>query len=174
MSKLFNCAIFRSTLLGNFIRKILTAAGCDVKSINYLGDWGIQFAMLAAHWQNMKDKPTGRQWSMMSTRRKVEFLTRSYVDANAKMESSTNFKERVHRLYREMEESHVAPASEQCEAVQLYAHTLSPPHPCINLGAKSGGRFRLNTSLGSIPGSTTSSSMNGQVSRNTWLRGTAS
>ena len=111
---------FRSTLLGNFIRKILTAAGCDVKSINYLGDWGIQFAILAAHWQTLKDRPRGRQWSMMSTRSKVEFLTRSYVDANSKMESSANFKERVHKLYREMETLYVAPASEQCESLKLY------------------------------------------------------
>lgn len=87
-SVFLNCfnKYFRSTLYGNFIRKICQKAGHDVHSINYLGDWGTQFATLALYWKiigNEGTRITSEKWAELTSKQKVELLTTTYAKATA-------------------------------------------------------------------------------------------
>lgn len=74
----------RSTLYGNFLQKMYRLAGHDVTSINYLGDWGHQFALLALYWKTRR-KPgedgwhSEEEWTTLSNRERIEFLTKAYA-----------------------------------------------------------------------------------------------
>ncbi len=48
------CAyIYRSTIIGDSIARLLEYVGFDVLRLNHLGDWGTQFGMLIAHLQDI-------------------------------------------------------------------------------------------------------------------------
>ncbi|GJJ72550.1 arginyl-tRNA synthetase [Entomortierella parvispora] len=47
IAKPFHAGHLRSTIIGSFVRNILDANGYDTTSMNYLGDWGKQYGLLA-------------------------------------------------------------------------------------------------------------------------------
>lgn len=47
IAKPFHAGHLRSTIIGSFVRNILDANGYDTVSMNYLGDWGKQYGLLA-------------------------------------------------------------------------------------------------------------------------------
>ncbi|CAK7203975.1 hypothetical protein SEUCBS139899_006725 [Sporothrix eucalyptigena] len=51
IAKEFHAGHLRSTIIGAFIANLYASMGWDVVKINYLGDWGKQFGLLAVGWQ---------------------------------------------------------------------------------------------------------------------------
>lgn len=51
IAKEFHAGHLRSTIIGAFIANLYESLGWDVVKINYLGDWGKQFGLLAVGWQ---------------------------------------------------------------------------------------------------------------------------
>ncbi|GAB1309959.1 hypothetical protein MFIFM68171_00169 [Madurella fahalii] len=51
IAKEFHAGHLRSTIIGAFIANLYEIMGWDVVKINYLGDWGKQFGLLAVGWE---------------------------------------------------------------------------------------------------------------------------
>jgi arginyl-tRNA synthetase len=51
IAKEFHAGHLRSTIIGAFIANLYESMGWDVVRINYLGDWGKQFGLLAVGWE---------------------------------------------------------------------------------------------------------------------------
>ncbi len=49
----YNFLIYRSTIIGDSISRLLEYVGFNVLRLNHLGDWGTQFGMLIAHLQDI-------------------------------------------------------------------------------------------------------------------------
>lgn len=47
IAKPFHAGHLRSTIIGNFVRNIAKANSAKTLAINYLGDWGKQYGLLA-------------------------------------------------------------------------------------------------------------------------------
>ncbi|VDM39434.1 unnamed protein product [Toxocara canis] len=80
--------------------------GDTVISINYLGDWGSQFAMIAAHWP--KVRPSDEVWSRCSDLEKINLLTNCYVEANAIAKDDLDFRAKSRQIFVEMEKELIA------------------------------------------------------------------
>ncbi|KAH7727254.1 RRT-2 protein [Aphelenchoides avenae] len=104
IGKQFHMGNFRSTILGNFIRNIYKHAGHEVVALNYLGDWGSQFALLALEWPHV-EKPSPEQWEALTPREKVAFYTKVYVQASAKQRNNPEYQERVRAAFIQMEQA---------------------------------------------------------------------
>ena len=46
----------RSTIIGSFVEKLLNSSGWKTVSINYLGDWGKQYGLLAVGFEKYGDE----------------------------------------------------------------------------------------------------------------------
>mgnify|MGYP001759616710 FL=1 len=56
IAKPFHAGHLRSTIIGAFLANLYEANGWDVTRLNYLGDWGKQFGLLALGWRRFGDE----------------------------------------------------------------------------------------------------------------------
>lgn len=56
IAKKFHTGHLRSTIIGSFISNLYEGAGYEVIRMNYLGDWGRQYGLLACGWHRYGDE----------------------------------------------------------------------------------------------------------------------
>jgi arginyl-tRNA synthetase len=84
----------RTTVLGHALANLHRHLGFRVEGINYLGDWGKQFGLVAVGFEVFGDS---------SRRSEMAHLVDVYVKANAKAETDPAFDEKARAFFRRME-----------------------------------------------------------------------
>ena len=84
----------RTTVLGHALANLYRHLGWRVEGINYLGDWGKQFGLVAAGFELFGDA---------ARRRDMAHLVEVYVKANARAEADPAFDEKARAFFRRME-----------------------------------------------------------------------
>jgi len=84
----------RTTLLGHAIANLYRSQGWRVEGINYLGDWGKQFGLVAVGL---------REYGDPARRGEMAHLVDVYVKANARAETDPAFDEEARAFFRKME-----------------------------------------------------------------------
>lgn len=87
----------RSTMIGNALVHIHKAMGYTVKRINFLGDWGKTFGLLAEAYDRVGDET---KLSKMG----ISYLLELYVEANKLKESDENFDEAARQMFLKQEQ----------------------------------------------------------------------
>lgn len=84
----------RSTVIGHSLANLYRNQGFRVEGINYLGDWGKQFGLVAVGFEEYGDP---------ARKREMAHLVEVYVKANARAEQDPAFDERAREFFRRME-----------------------------------------------------------------------
>jgi arginyl-tRNA synthetase len=84
----------RSTVIGHCLANLYRALGWRVEGINYLGDWGKQFGLVAVGFQEYGDP---------ARRKEMAHLIDVYVKANKRAKEEPAFDERAREFFRRME-----------------------------------------------------------------------
>ncbi|MFN0062215.1 MAG: arginine--tRNA ligase [Myxococcaceae bacterium] len=85
----------RTTMLGHALANLYRHRGYTVEGINYLGDWGKQFGLVAVGLAEYGDP---------ARKHETGHLVEVYVKANARAESDPAFDEKARAFFRRMEE----------------------------------------------------------------------
>ena len=86
----------RSTVIGHALANLYRSQGYRVEGINYLGDWGKQFGLVAVGFQ---------EFGVPERRGDMAHLVEVYVKANSRAEADKAFDERAREFFRRMEEN---------------------------------------------------------------------
>lgn len=97
IAKPFHAGHLRSTILGNFARIIYESLGYNVIGINYLGDWGKQYGLLAVGF-----KKYGNQKQLESD--PIQHLYQVYVQINADAKVDSDIDKQANEYFKKMEE----------------------------------------------------------------------
>jgi len=62
IAKNFHAGHLRSTIIGGFLSNLFEGAGWDVVRMNYLGDWGRQYGLLAIGWRRYGNEEALELW----------------------------------------------------------------------------------------------------------------
>lgn len=85
----------RSTMIGNALANLYRSQGWRVEGINYLGDWGKQFGLVAVGFEEYGDP---------ARKHEVAHLVEVYIKANARAEKEPEFDERARAFFKRMEQ----------------------------------------------------------------------
>ncbi|CAM4532422.1 unnamed protein product [Lepidochelys olivacea] len=96
IAKKFHVGHLRSTIIGNFVANLKEALGHHVTRINYLGDWGMQFGLLGAGFQQF-----GNEDKLKSN--PLEHLFEVYVQVNKAAAEDENIKKLAQDFFRKLE-----------------------------------------------------------------------
>jgi len=97
IAKKIHLGTFRSTAIGNSIQKIYKEKGWDVKKINFLGDWGIQFGKLMSAYKNWGDEKELKKNPM-------SYLQKIYVEFNKKAETDETLQDESRKWFQKLEQ----------------------------------------------------------------------
>jgi arginyl-tRNA synthetase len=84
----------RSTVIGHSLANLYRNQGFRVEGINYLGDWGKQFGLVAVGFEEYGD---------LARKGDMAHLVEVYVKANARAEQDPAFDQRAREFFRSME-----------------------------------------------------------------------
>ncbi|KAG5459589.1 MAG: hypothetical protein BJ554DRAFT_8472, partial [Olpidium bornovanus] len=96
IAKPLHAGHLRSTILGGFLKNLHSAFGYKVIGINYLGDWGKQFGLLAVGFQRF-----GSEKKLASE--PIDHLYEVYVKINAEAEKNDVLHTEAREFFRRME-----------------------------------------------------------------------
>ncbi|XP_008282636.1 putative arginine--tRNA ligase, mitochondrial [Stegastes partitus] len=97
IAKKFHAGHLRSTIIGNFIANLKQSLGNNVIRMNYLGDWGMQFGLLGAGFdqfgclEKLKQNP-------------LQHLFEVYVQVNKEAEHNEDIKQAARDFFRQLEQ----------------------------------------------------------------------
>ncbi|XP_060092868.1 probable arginine--tRNA ligase, mitochondrial [Heteronotia binoei] len=106
IAKKFHVGHVRSTIIGNFIANLKEAIGHHVTRINYLGDWGMQFGLLGAGFQQL-----GSEEKLKSN--PLQHLVEVYIETNKAAEEDETVKKMAQDFLRKLE-------AHEAEALSLW------------------------------------------------------
>jgi arginyl-tRNA synthetase len=86
----------RSTVIGHSIANLYRSQGWRVEGVNYLGDWGKQFGLVAVGFQEYGDP---------ARKNDMGHLVEVYVKANKRAKEEPAFDERARQFFKRMEEN---------------------------------------------------------------------
>jgi arginyl-tRNA synthetase len=97
IAKPFHVGHLRSTMIGNYIANVNNFFTNDIKTINYLGDWGTQFGFvqLGLSLCNVSEETIKKD--------PINVLYHAYVHANKLAESDVTITERAREIFKELE-----------------------------------------------------------------------
>lgn len=108
IAKKFHVGHLRSTIIGHFIANLKEALGNSVTRINYLGDWGMQFGLLGAGFQQF-----GSEEQLKAN--PLQHLFDVYVQVNKAAEDDENVKNNAQEFFRRLENGN-------SQALSLWRH----------------------------------------------------
>ncbi|KAJ7301371.1 hypothetical protein DFH08DRAFT_907012, partial [Mycena albidolilacea] len=97
IAKSFHVGHLRSTIIGGFLANLYKSCGWEVISMNYLGDWGTQFGLIATGFQKY-----GSQEELEKD--PIKHLFEIYVKVNKDAEADPEVKAEAGRWFKRMEE----------------------------------------------------------------------
>ncbi|EAU86095.1 arginyl-tRNA synthetase [Coprinopsis cinerea okayama7 len=97
IAKSFHVGHLRSTIIGAFLANLYKTCGWDVVSMNYLGDWGTQFGMIASGYEKY-----GNQEALEADA--IKHLFDVYVQVNKDAEADPEVKANAAAWFKRMED----------------------------------------------------------------------
>jgi arginyl-tRNA synthetase len=100
IAKMFHAGHLRSTIIGAFLSNLYELSGWEVVRMNYLGDWGKQFGLLAVGFEMFGDEKLLQEDP-------IQHLFDIYVKVNKVKEEDETIDERAREYFRKMEQGDV-------------------------------------------------------------------
>ncbi|XP_071818732.1 probable arginine--tRNA ligase, mitochondrial [Apostichopus japonicus] len=97
IAKPFHAGHLRSTLIGHFVANLCSQLGHDVVRLNYLGDWGTQFGLLAVGFQKYGSVKELSQ-------NPIQHLFNVYVKINSASKKDPKIMEAARKFFTAMEQ----------------------------------------------------------------------
>lgn len=101
IAKPFSIGHLRSTVIGNFIQRLMRSAGADVIAINHIGDWGTQFGKLIVAFQKWGNETEIEE-------NPVKHLLDLYVRFHNEAETDTSLEDAARAAFKRLEENNEA------------------------------------------------------------------
>jgi arginyl-tRNA synthetase len=119
IAKPFHAGHLRSTIIGGFLANLYQGAGWDVIRINYLGDWGKQYGLLALAFEKYGDEEA-------LTKDPINHLFQLYVRINSEM---TAEKEQIEKRKQDGEDVTELEANSLDEEARRYFKKMTDRDP---------------------------------------------
>lgn len=97
IAKPFHAGHLRGTVIGNFLMHLYAANGFETISMNYLGDWGKQYGLLAVGFAKY-----GSEEEL--TKDPIKHLFEVYVRINKEMETNPSLDDEARAVFKKMED----------------------------------------------------------------------